>query len=180
MVTPDRLQKLLLAYSEEAKLFFYSYGLAALVLNTPIDHVAVKALNREVYEQYLQTYAPLSKTVSYEEVDERQLALAQLLKPLDAATFGTVELLEIMEPRPGTIATTHDLIDHIELLVPELEPVKTVLTNKNVEFKTQTNQSHTALVIPINEWGQEVKFTTRSLLDIAQQQLANNSAKIYK
>lgn len=179
MISPDRLQELLLAYSEEAKLFFYSYGLANLVLDVPVDHVAIKALNREVYELYLETYSPLAKRIFYEEVNKRDLALADLLQPLDAATFGTIPLLEIMEPKPGAIATTHDLIDHIELLVPDLEPVKATLAAKDVKFTVQSNDNNTTIVIPINEWEQEVKFTDKSLLDIANDQVAKGVAKIF-
>lgn len=179
MITPDRLQELLLAYSEEAKLFFYSYGLANLVLDVPVDHVAIKAKDRSVYEEYLKIYLPLSKRLSYEPVGPRDIATAELYKPLDAATFCEVSLIEIMEPKPDAIATTHDLIDHIELLVPDLKPITEALEAKSVEFKMQSNDNHTAVVIPITEWGQEVKFTDRTLLDIAEKQIAAGKAKIY-
>lgn len=178
MINPERLQELLLAYSEEAKLFFYAYGLANLVLDVPVDHVAIKALNRKVYDQYVQTYLPLSKMLSYEPVGPRDIACAELYIPLDAGTFGKVSLIEIMEPKPNTIATTHDLIDHIELLVPDLDPIKKALSDKGVTFKVQSNENHTAVVIEITEWGQEVKFTNRSLLDIAEKQIASGSAKV--
>lgn len=178
MVDHDRLKKLLLAYSEEVKLFFYSYGLADLVLDVPVDHVAIKALNRQGYEEYVKIYLPLSKRFSYEPVGPRDIATAELYDSLDAGTFGTVSTLEIMEPKPGKIATTHDLIDHIELLVPSLEPIQDALRNKDIEFKVQTNDNHAAVVIEINEWGQEVKFTDSPLVDIADKQIASGDAKV--
>lgn len=180
MISPERLQELLSTYAEEAKLFFYSYGLADLVIDAPVDHVAIKALNKEVYEEYLKTYLPLSKRLSYEPVGPRDIAMAELYEPLDAGTLGSVGLIEIMEPKPGSIATTHDLIDHIELLVKDLEPIKIALTNKGVEFKEQSNDNHRALVIPINEWEQEVKFTNNSLQIISEKQIALGKAKIYE
>lgn len=179
MINPKRLQELLLAYSEEAKLFFYQYGLANLVLDVPMDHVAIKALDRKTYEEYLKMYLPLSERLSSEPVGQRDIAIAELSKPLDAATFGTVTLLEIMEPKPDTIATTYDLIDHIELLVPDLAPVKDALTQKGVVFKMQSNENHSAVVIEITEWGQEVKFTDRSLRNIAEKQIASGAAKVF-
>jgi predicted metalloenzyme YecM len=154
-------------------LFFYSYGLANLVVDVSIDHVAIKALNRATYEQYLDEYLPLSTQVSFAHINDRDLATAILSTPLDAATFGKVPILEIMEPRPDAIATTHDLIDHIELLVSDLEPIKHALQSKDVEFRVQTNMNHTAVVIEINEWSQEVKFTDRSLADIAKAEIAS-------
>ncbi len=180
MINPERLQELLLDYAEEVKLFFYSYGLANLVIDAPIDHVAIKALNRKVYEQYLDIYLPLSKRMSYEEVGPRDITIAELYNPLDAGTLGKVGLVEIMEPKPGTIATTHDLIDHVELLVPDLEHIKEALQNKEVQFKVQSNDNHTAVVIEITEWGQEIKFTDRALFDIAEKQIAAGAAKIYE
>lgn len=178
MINPERLQTLLLAYSEEAKLFFYSYGLANLVLDLPIDHVAIKALNREIYEQCVQLYLPLTQRLSYAVINERHLATTVLLKPLDAGTFGKVSLLEIMEPRPGAIATTYDLIDHIELLAPNLELIKQALVDGEVEFKIESNDNHTSIVIEINEWGQEVKFTDRSIGKVADEGLNSGSAKL--
>lgn len=178
MITPERLQQLLPAFAEEAKLFFYSYGLAELVIDLPIDHVAIKALNREVYEEYTKMYLPLSERVSSSVVNDRDLATAVLNEPLDAGTFGRVQLLEIMEPRPNTIATTHDIIDHIELLVPDLKVIQSSLEWKEVDFSEQSNDQHTCLVIEINEWGQEVKFTDRSLHDIADKQIASGDAKL--
>src|SRR5690606_33504652 len=108
----------------------------------------------------------------------RDIATAELYDALDVGTFGKATLLEIMEPKPDTIATTYDMIDHIELLVPDLEPIKLALADKDVEFKVQSNENHTAVVIPITEWDQEVKFTDRSLQDIADKQIAFGSAKL--
>ena len=178
MITPERLQQLLPAYAEEAKLFFYSYGLADLVIDLPIDHIAIKALDRKVYYEYLNSFLPLTTRMSFEAVGPRDIATAELSTPLDAGTFGTVALLEIMEPKPGAIATTHDLIDHIELLVPDLKPITDALDEKGVIFKVQSNENHTAVVMEVNEWGQEVKFTDRSLSDITEKQIANGAAKI--
>ncbi len=176
MISPERLQELLFAYAEEAKLFFYSYGLANLVIDAPVDHVAIKALNREVYKEYIQTYLPLSKRLSYEAVGSRDIAIAELYNDLNAGTLGKVGVIEIMEPKPGKIATTHDLIDHIELLVSGLEPIRVALVNKQVEFSEQSTENHKAIVVTINEWGQEVKFSNKPLVDIANKQIAKGLA----
>mgnify|MGYP006326836669 CR=1 FL=1 len=178
MITPERLQQLLPAYAEEAKLFFYSYGLADLVRDLLLDHLAITALDRKVYDENLNSFLPLTTRMSFEAVGPRDIATAELSTPLDAGTFGTVALLEIMEPKPGAIATTHDLIDHIELLVPDLKPITDALDEKGVIFKVQSNENHTAVVMEVNEWGQEVKFTTRSLQDIADQQIKIGAAKV--
>lgn len=178
MITPERLQQLLPAFAEEAKLFFYSYGLADLVIDLPIDHVAIKALDRKVYDEYIKIYLPLSQRMSYAVVNDRDLATALLYEPLDAGTWDQVKLLEIMEPRPNAIATTYDLIDHIELLVSNLEAIKTTLTNKDVIFTEQSNDQHKTVVVEINEWGQEVKFTDRGLQDISDKQIASGTARV--
>lgn len=178
MITPERLRQLLPAFAEEAKLFFYSYGLADLIIDLPVDHVAIKALDRKVYDEYIKIYLPLANRMSCAVVNDRDLATAKLYEPLDAGTWGQIKLLEIMEPRPGTIATTHDLIDHIELLVSNLEEIKVALTNKNVMFSEQSDDQHKTVVVEINEWGQEVKFTNRSLQDISDKQIASGAAKV--
>lgn len=179
MINHARLQELLLAYDEEVKLFFYAYGLADLVVDKALDHVAVKGLDSVKYQEYLKEFAPYCKRLSYEPVGPRDLAIGELKEPLDGGTLGLVSTLEIMEPKPDTIPTTHDLIDHIEILVDDLATVKSALESKNVEFKEQSNDKHTAIVVEINEWGQEVKFTDRTLQSIAEEQIAAGTAKIY-
>lgn len=172
MITPERLHQLLPAFAEEAKLFFYSYGLADLVIDLHIDDVAIKALDRKVYDQYIQIFRPLSKQISSIVVDDRELTSAELYEALDAGTFGKVSRLIIMEPKPNAIATTHDLIDHIELLVRSLDDIKTTLTSKDVRFTEQVNGHRKTLVTEINEWGQEVKFTELSSPDAANKKIA--------
>ena len=163
MLTPERLQELLLNYSEEVILFFYSYGLAVIVLDKPVDHIAIKGLDRSKYEEFLKIYEPLSQNLSVEAVGPRDIALVKLKVPLDAGTLGKVSLLEIMEPKPGDIPTTHDLIDHIEILIPDLSAIEQILEHKEVEFKKQTTNDHTAIVVEVNEWGQEVKFADKTI-----------------
>lgn len=172
MITPERLQQLLPAYAEEAKLFFYSYGLADLVIDLQIEHVAIKALDRKVYDEYIQIFRPLSKKMLSVVVGDRELTTAELYEPLDAGTFGKVSILVIMEPKPEAIATTHDLIDHIELLVPSLDDIKTALKSKDVLFSEQSNDQRKTLIAEINEWGQEVKFTELSAPDAVNIKIA--------
>ncbi len=180
MITLDELQTKLHLYTDEVKLFFHAYGLGDLVVDKQIDHVAVKALHRKEYEQYMETYLPLCKRLSYEKVNERDLATAELYEALGAGTFGKVSTVEIMEPRPNAAVTTHDMIDHFELLVEDLEEIKKILTSKGVEFEEQENPAHKTVVVPINEWDQEVKFTDRSLMDIVETHLADRTSLIHK
>jgi predicted metalloenzyme YecM len=176
MINPERLQELLSVFAEEAKLFFYSYGLADLVIDLPVDLVAIKALNRAVYEEYLKVYRPLSKRVSSQAVDARDIALCELYEPLDAGTFGKVPLLEILEPKPGAIATTYELIDHIELVASHLQEIDKALKSKGILYKEQKNGSRTTLVMEINEWGQEVKISDQSLREISGKKIAAEKA----
>lgn len=180
MINHERLQQLLLAYSDEVKFFFHAYGLGNLVLDKPVDHVAVKALNRNEYELYLQEYLPISKRLSYEAVSNRDLATAELYDPLDCGEFGSTSTLEIMEPKPNAAVTTHDMIDHFELLVDDLETVKQQLSEKDIDYNYQKNPNHTALVVAINEWDQEIKFTDKRLTDIVERQIIAGIAHIHK
>ncbi len=180
MVILEELRTKLHAYTDEVKLFFHAYGLGDLVVDKHIDHVAVKALNRKEYEQYLEVYLPLCKRLSYEQVNDRDLATAELHDELDAGTFGKVSIVEIMEPRPNAAVTTHDMIDHFEVLVESLEDIKQILSDKGVEFTEQENPAHKTVVIAINEWEQEVKFTDRGLLDIVNSHIANRTTLVHK
>lgn len=180
MINLQELQTKLEAYGDEAKIFFHSFGVGDLVLDKPVDHAAIKALNKQEYDKYLTQFLPLSKRLSYEPVGPRQIAIAELSDPLTCGSFGEVLTLEIMEPKPGAAITTHDMIDHIELLVPDISEISKTLAEKGVEYKLQENPNHKSVVVEINEWGQEVKFTDRPLADIAEKHIAAGIALIHK
>lgn len=180
MLNTEEITTKLPVFAEEAKLFFHAYGLGNLVVDKPVDHAAIKGLNKDEYNQYLLLFLPLSKRLSYEDVGPRQIAIGELYEPLDCGTFGTVSTIEIMEPKPDAAVTTHDMIDHIELLTTDLQEVIHQLTDKGVEFSWQENPAHNAVVVAINEWGQEVKFTDRPLQDIAEKHIAAGVAKVHQ
>lgn len=180
MITPEEFQNKLLAYTDEVKLFFHAYGLGDLVIDKQVDHAAIKGLNRKEYDAYVEAFLPISKRLSYEPVGARDIAVAELYDPFDCGTFGTTALVEIMEPKPGGAVTTHDMVDHFELLVLDLDAVMAILKDKGVSCERQANPNHDAIVVEINEWGQEIKFTDTSLLRITEKHIASGKALIHK
>jgi hypothetical protein len=171
MITLSELKIKLPAFSNEAKLFFHAYGLGELVLDKPIDHVALKALDNSEYGLYLEHIKPFCSRLSYEPVGTRQIATAELYDRLDSGTFGPVGKIEIMEPKPDAAVTTHDMIDHIELVAADLDSIYAALSDKGANCKMQITGNRRAVVTEINEWGQEVKFRDRAQLDIIESEL---------
>ncbi len=172
MLNPEELKLKLDAFGDAVKMFFYAYGLGDLVLDKKIDHASVKALNKSEYDEYIQTYLPLSKKLGYESMDLRQIAVAELYQPLECGEFGNVDILEIMEPKPNAAITTHDMIDHIEIIIDNLEALEIILKDKDVEFKVEGNGEHKAIAVSINEWDQEVKFAEKSILKTFEKLIA--------
>ena len=176
MIGALELNDRLTQFAQEAKLYFHAFGVGDLLLDKQIDHVAVKGVDRKEYDAYIEHFKPLSKRIAYAQVNNRSLATAELYEPLNGGSFGPVALVEIMEPRPDAIVTTQDMIDHIELFVESLEAVELRLKQAGLKYQRQNNDAHTTVVVEINEFLQEVKFTDMKLMHITERQIAEGTS----
>jgi predicted metalloenzyme YecM len=178
MLNPNNLPEQIEYYLHDLKMAFYAHGLVRLLEGKQIDHFAIKAIDTKEFEEYLKTYLPLCRRLSYTELNERRLATGELYEAIQFAEYGVCSTIELMEPRPGSITATYDRLDHIELRVDDLEEIKELLSQRQMECELQDNGVHQAVVVVINERGQEVKFTNKSLLGIVSEQIATGISKV--
>lgn len=145
-----------------------------------IDHIAIKLKDAADFERSLEALVALSTSASVAEINNRRLATAVLPEAIAVPGFGSSAILEIMEPRPGVVATTAGHIDHIELRVAGIGEVARVLEEQHVSFEVQNNGYHQAAVVVLNELGQEVKFTNSDLLAIVKEQDEKGTSQVLK
>ncbi len=142
--------------------------------------MAIKAEDTHQFDDYLGIFSPLSESMSYIEMNDRRLATAELINPLEFQTIGECRTLEIMEPRPEKVGMDIVGFEHIEMYHEPLEKIEETLKAKNIPYEFTSNPEHRALVVVINDKGQEIKFTDKSLAQIVARQVKDKEATIVK
>jgi predicted metalloenzyme YecM len=173
------LQDAALRYAEALAAFLQAHGLEELPMG-PVDHAAVKAADAADFERALALLQEAAAHTSYTHLGGRRLAAIQLSQPLDFGAWGETDYLELMEPRPDRTTPGLTGFDHIELRVGPLNPVRAVLERKRVPFRFQEHDSHSSVVLRINEVGQEVKFTDVGLRGIVAEQIRTGESIVIK
>jgi len=142
------------------------------------DHLALKCLDNEHYNEAVQAWQTAASQMSYVWLNGRRLASAHLQQPLRLGAFGSVEWLEIMEPRPEKVGKDTVGIDHVEFNFPDFASAKEVLDDRGVVYELQSNPNHEWLIIVINQLGQELKLNNRSLANIVAHELETGQAEM--
>lgn len=173
----ENLQRWAHDYLAEVKKWSSEYKLESL-LNGPVDHLAIKAANREDYLEYLKSLSDHQKGWSEWPNGGRRLLTAELDDSIDFGSLGETRVLEVMEPRPERVGVDVVGFEHIELFRSDLNPVINLLNQHNVEYVQEDNGEHQAVVVKINSTGQELKFTDSQLLNITARQLVDGRSII--
>jgi len=151
-----------------------------------LDHVAFKAYNPNDYQRLIEQFKPMSWQISEVEMDGRYIAAARLLgkHALDLSMLPWLEdtyvdTVELMLARPEDQGDDRIRFDHLEAFRPYgLLPTKKVLERKAIPYKPQSNDSHSWISVLVNNQGQEIKFSDRSLLDIVDSDIESGRARI--
>jgi predicted metalloenzyme YecM len=176
---PESLQTSADEYTAALKRFLDTQGLTEYFI-PPVDHLAVKATDAQDYMHYMELILPFSEEISYVPLNNRRLATAKLTNPISFGELGETVYLEIMEPRPEKVGKDFTGFEHIELLCKDFNAVESVLKAKNIPYEMCENPEHRALVLKINDLGQEIKFTDKSLGQIVLNQVDRNEAVVIK
>lgn len=142
------------------------------------DHVAVKGRNASGFEELIALFRPLAERISCVNMDNRRLATAKLKEPLAVGEFGTVEWVEVMEPRPEKIGKDVVGFEHMEFYFPDFDAIRAVLDEKNISYEIEQNPGHQWVNIVINKSDQELKLNNRTLTKIVAKELGSGKAYI--
>jgi predicted metalloenzyme YecM len=175
---PNNFERSVKQYADLLTEFRYAHGLLAKSLFKIPDHLAIKCHDASHFEETLETWKPRAAQASWVWLNRRRLASIQLQEELLVGEFGAITWLEIMEPRPERVGKDIVGIEHMEFVVPNLELMQTKLNDRGIDFEPQHNEHHAWLNIPINQLGQELKFTNTTLLEMTEIGLENGDAEI--
>lgn len=171
----ERFQGELDSYVTELEKFVQEHELPDRWFEDP-DHVAIKCADSEDFEVTLAEFKDVSNQISYIEEGGRRLAAAHLLKPLAIGRFGSVEWVEVMEPRPGRVGNDFVGLEHAEFCYPIFTKARSVLRKAGVEHDLRHNPGHDWINIAINDTGQELKLNNRPLSKVMPDEIANEVA----
>src|SRR5258706_9885739 len=78
------------------------------------DHVAFKGAHTKDFERLIAYFKLLATQVSCIDMDGRSLVTAKLTTPVNVGQFGSVQWVEIMEPRPEKVGKDVVGFEHME------------------------------------------------------------------
>lgn len=168
MLDYKSLQEVLPKFAEEAKLHFHAFGVGDLLVDKNVGHIGIKAADKAEFESYIPEYDPYA-IHRYEFMsDGRRLAFFHLQNPIQCGSLGECSVIEIMEPKPETIVTTQNMVDHLEFPSDELQNIKTRLISAGIKPVEQLYPHGSALSVEVNEFLQEIKFSEHDINKEAQ------------
>lgn len=163
------------AYAEILQNFIVQYELPAEWFASP-DHLALKCADSIDYDYTLQELLADAQLAAEVFMDQRRLAALHLTVQQAVGTLGSVEWLEIMEPRPAKLGKGMVGLEHMEFYYPDFDEITKVLTTRKVTFTLQANPGHAWVNIVLNQSGQELKLNNRPLADVVREELADGTA----
>ena len=152
------------------------------------DHIAIKAFNRDDYEDLIEDYKGFAEEIVEADLDGRQISTVKLLgnyaigMALNSAhQFNQVNYVELMLARPEDQSYEPARLDHSEIFVQRgLTPVRIVLQRKGIHIFEQSNRNHSWISVTMNDGQDGLKFTDRRLRELSKMGLRQGSArKIY-
>jgi predicted metalloenzyme YecM len=164
-------------YAEELRAFIDDNALPEEWFAQP-DHLAYKCRNAEHFDEVLRDAANDASALSVVQLDGRRLASAELAQAVYVESFGYVEWLEIMQPRPEREGDDVVGLEHMEFYWPDFETVEEILTDRGISYTLESNPKHQWINVVINEIGQELKLNNRPLAEVAEEELEEGNAEV--
>lgn len=164
-------------YAELLQGFIEKYELPDNWFKTP-DHLAIKCADSLDFDYTLQELLADASQVSQIEMDKRRLATLNLTSKIQIGELGSVEWLEIMEPRPENVGKDVVGLEHLEYYYPDFDEIREILEKYHIDFTEQSNSGLSWISIVLNKEGQELKLNNKLLANIVDEQLENGEARL--
>lgn len=173
----EQLQQSFASYIRGLEAFLCAAEISSDMYALPLDHVAIKLIDGNDYEQTMAIFRPLAQAGGVAHLNERRIATLELTQTFDFGSFGQTRWLEIMEPRPAKVGKDFVGFEHIELIIKDEAALKRRFAQHNLHPEICQNAHHTAYAFKINESGQEVKFTSNPLAQVVEDELRSGTAE---
>lgn len=170
------IQTQIFAYGEALRDFVDEFGLPEEWFMEP-DHVAYKCRNADHFDEIARQANDDAAELTIVEMDNRNIASVLLEDSVYVESFGSVEWLEIMQPRLEKQGEDLVGIEHLEFYWTDFESAEEVLRDRGISFAIQHNRSSQWISVIINEYGHEFKLCNRKLAEIIQAEVDSNEAE---
>ncbi len=140
-----------------------------------VDHVAWKAENATAYEEALEIAKKSASLIVETQIGGRRISIVQLKNPITLGPLGTVEFLEVMEPKPNKPVVPG--LDHFELLAKDFDGLAKRLALYG-GAEVVDNGHHKTIPLKIDVNGRELKFTDRSIKSVIDKQVAEGISRV--
>jgi len=153
-------------YVTDLKAFVDRFNLPREWFKEP-DHVAIKCQDAADYKAVIAGFSDGIVQQHEVSMNGRHLASALVAEGIPLGGFGSVQWLEVMEPRPERVGQDVVGIDHTEFYYPDLAAVQAQAIELGVEVQPESNPHHNWLTFVLNDRGQELKITDSRLAEAA-------------
>jgi hypothetical protein len=170
-------------YNLRLRQFADSADLPLALFEEP-DHLMIKTADPVDFEQKVQEIKPWAKPWSEEgslafiEMDWRFLVAAQLLVPyvLHSRRAG---ILEIMEAK-GDEGRDYLGVEYGTFYCNDVYKTQRIVNSSGIKSDVNVNEAHNWrwLNVPINNHGQEVRFSDTKIIEIVETELEDGTAKL--
>lgn len=161
------------AYGEALRDFVDEFNLPEEWFIDP-DHVAYKCRSADHFDEIVRLANDDAEQLVVVTLDGRNIASVLLDNLVYVESFGSVEWLEIIQPRLEKQGEDLVGIEHMEFYWADLESVEDILHDRGIPYVLQHSNSMQGICIEIDDLGHEVKLSGRRLASIMQTEIENN------
>ena len=156
----------------------YAASFAAFTASNPLpknwfgapDHFAIKCASKDSYDETCDDVEKFSDGGIWQiELNNSYLASAKLSQKIELDNIGSVDWIEIMQPRPG-MEPDSDFVEHVEFYYPNFDEITEILAKNDIVFELQDNSSHSWVNVVIDKTGREIKFSNKTLAKIVEEE----------
>lgn len=180
LTPPEDINGLVEDYGWQFRQFTDSVDLPPVLLEEP-DHLMLKAADPVDFGDKVRKIRPWTERgqVAFIELNWRFLAVAQLAVPYALGQSCYVEILEIMEPKE---AQGYDYIgiEYASFYHPDINKAEKLVSSKNIRAERYHDESRgwRWLNIVMNGSGQEVRISDKRLVEVVDQELKDETARL--
>ncbi len=159
-------------YGQRLAAFVEHYRLPEEWFGMP-DHIAVKCSDRADFDEQIELLRPFTDvSIMGKDMHGRTLGTVELAASIMVGSFGEVNIIEVMEPRPEKAGVGLIGFEHMEFTYDEFAGATYVLGKRGIEFNLpDDNPAHQCIdEIIICDEGFELKLNDRPLVDIIKEE----------
>jgi hypothetical protein len=167
-------------YGQRLKHFKETYDIPPSLFDEP-DHIVFKSIDTVDFADTVRGIKPFAEKekLAFAQINWRFLAAAQIIVPMALWESKLVDWVEVMEPRE-TEGHEYSGLEYAEFYYPDIRQAEILLNSHQVQARSfyDEKRNWSWLNVPINDKGQEVRFSDTKLVEVVQSEIEDGTARL--